>query len=254
MNKNCKGKILLCLLLVGVVMFGACSKDNATVEETPDTKDTVYYIKHRVENLYAPIDDKNPTATPTVFFFNLTSHKHVDASFAKTTDWDVAFGSLYNSFLSGNNGQNVNNYGAGATGQGGICILKQPFDSVIAIPEASAFKTAKDLVGTDDAGAFGVGTGWYLYDFSGLVIGDGSYNKQHVAYALANPLKLPNGTWSLPRTVVVRTAKGDYAKLKMISCYKDAFTPDTWFRETPHMYFTFEYVIVPKGSTKFEIK
>jgi hypothetical protein len=29
----------------------------------------------------------------------------VDASFAKTTDWDVAFGGLYNSFLSGNNGQ-----------------------------------------------------------------------------------------------------------------------------------------------------
>jgi len=40
----------------------------------------------------------------------------------------------------------------------------------------------------------------------------------------------------------------------MISCYKDAFTADKWFIDTPHMYFTFEYVIVPKGSKKFEIK
>jgi hypothetical protein len=61
----------------------------------------------------------------------------VDTFFAKTTDWEIAFGGLYNSLLSGNNGQNVNNYGAGATGQGGICILKQIFDSVIAISEAT---------------------------------------------------------------------------------------------------------------------
>jgi hypothetical protein len=76
---------------------------------------TVYYIKHRVENLYAPIDDKNPTVTPTVFFFNLITRKHVAAAFAKTTDWDLAFGGLYNSFLSGNNGQDINNYGTGVT-------------------------------------------------------------------------------------------------------------------------------------------
>ncbi|MNY71051.1 hypothetical protein D3C86_2093090 [compost metagenome] len=56
------------------------------------------------------------------------------------------------------------------------------------------------------------------------------------------------------RTVIVRTANGDYAKIKMISGYKDAFTADKWFQTTPHMFYTFEYVVVPKGSTKFQIK
>lgn len=248
-------KLLHCFLFltVTVIFLSSCSKDDP-LTETPDTTDTVYYKKHRVENLYAPVDDANPTTPPVVFFFNLYTRKHVAAEFAKTTGWDLAFGSLYNSFLSGNNGQDINNYGSGATGQGGICILKQHFNDVITIPDAASFKTAKDLVGTDASGAFGTGTGWYLYDFGGTIIGDGSYEKQHVAYALAEPLPLANGTTSLPRTVVVRTANGDFAKLRMISCYKDAFTPDKWLRDVPHMYFTFEYVLAPKGSTKFEIK
>lgn len=92
MNKRYKRDLLSCILFAGVILFSVCSKDNAAVEETPETKDTIYYIKHRVENLFAPVDDKNPTATPTIFFFNLSARKNVDASFAKATDWDVAFG------------------------------------------------------------------------------------------------------------------------------------------------------------------
>jgi hypothetical protein len=134
MNRKYKRALLQYILFFGVIMFTACSKDNATVEETPDTNDTVFYIKHRVENLYAPVDDKNPTATPTVFFFNLSARKHVDASYAKTTDWDVAFGGLYNSFLSGNNGENVNNYGVGATGQGGYRFRLMRLRALMYIP------------------------------------------------------------------------------------------------------------------------
>ncbi len=45
-----------------------------------------------------------------------------------------------------------------------------------------------------------------------------------------------------------------YAKVRMVSVYKDAFSVDKWSRNAPHMYLTFEYVMVPKGSKKFEIK
>jgi hypothetical protein len=82
-----------------------------------------------------------------------------------------------------------------------------------------------------------------LYDETGMIKGDGSALKKHVAYGM--PEK---------RTLVIRTAKGDYAKIKMISLYKDAFTADKMFLNTPSAFFTFEYVVVPKGSTKFQIK
>ncbi|MDO7744729.1 MAG: hypothetical protein MUP99_13170, partial [Pedobacter sp.] len=116
------------------------------------------------------------------------------------------------------------------------------------------FKTGGTVVGTDKNGDFGEGTGWYLYDFGGRTVGDGSYEKEHVAYAIADGLTLANGTKLPARTIVLRTANGNFAKIKMISCYQNAFTPETWFRTTPHMFFTFEYVLAPKGSTKFEIK
>ena len=223
--------------------FTSCSKDDNPAKPDPTPTDTLFFKLHRVENFYVQGNDEEPTAPRPVIFFSLEQRKAVPESYARTNRWDLAFGSLYNSFLSGNNGQDAANYGAGSTGEGGICILQQSFETVTEVPDAALFKTGKDLIGTDDAGAFGQGTGWYLYDFNGKVKGDGSYDKQHVAYAM-----------STERTVIVRTAKGDFAKIKMISCYKDAFTPDKWFRNTPHMYFTFEYVIVPKGSKKFEIR
>lgn len=234
------------LLLMSVVVLVSCSKSNDAV--TPDNvdneqpSDSLFYKLVRVENLYAPISDSSSAYVPPALYYSLENNRRVPAEYAKTNRWDVAFGGLYNSFLSGNNGSDKNNYGYSSIGTGGICIVKQHFDEVVAIPADNQFKTNKNLVGTDEEGAFGQGTGWYLYDFDGKIKGDGSYDKQHIAYALQDA-----------RTVILRTAKGNYAKIRMISCYKDAFTPDTWTRNTPHMYFTFEYVIVPKGSTSFEI-
>ncbi|WP_442587405.1 HmuY family protein [Pedobacter sp. AW31-3R] len=231
------------LMLAGVLAAG-CSKDDDPVIEPEEPAGAVSYYKlQRTENFLAPTDDSNPTVTPATVYFSLETGKEVRASYAKTVRWDLAFGGLYNSFLSGNNGKDATNFGGGSIGQGGILILEKPFAEVTDVPADNLFRTGKNLIGTDNEGSFGEGIGWYLYDFGGNILGDSSYDKMHVAYALPER-----------RTVVLRTAKGDYAKIKMISCYKDAFTPDQWFRNTPHMYFTFEYVIVPKGSTKFEIK
>jgi hypothetical protein len=238
--------MLYMLLLISLI---SCSKKNDSLPEEPDPDDTTntgnFYKLMRFENLMIDTTggDSNPTAPKPTVFFSLEDKKEVTASYQKTNRWDLAFGGLYNSFLSANNGSDAQNYGAGNNASGGILILSTNFNEVIDVPNDNQFKTGKDLIGTDASGAFGNGTGWYLYDFAGDIMGDGSYNKQHVAYALSNT-----------RTLIVRTAKGNYAKIKMISCYKDAFLPEQWFRNTPHMFFTFEYVLVPKGSTKFEIK
>ncbi|MDN5288814.1 MAG: HmuY protein [Mucilaginibacter sp.] len=235
------------LLTMTSLFFTACSKKNdpTPVPEpvTPVASGSVpFYKLQRVENFLAPADDSAPTTAPPVVYFSLENKEQTPADYQKTARWDISFSNLYNSFIGCNNGKDATNAGYTANGVGGILILKQAFETVTDVPADKDFSTSKTF-GTDDLGAFGEGTGWYLYDFGGTIKGDGSYNKMHVAYAMPDI-----------RTLVVRTANGNYAKIKMISCYKDAFTADKWFRDTPHMYFTFEYVIVPKGSTKFEIK
>lgn len=243
-------KIDSCTVLVGfiITLSLACSKSDSPVPEKPEPEKPgqgaiPFFKLQRVQNFSVETDDKNPTQAKNAAYFSLENKEEVKELYAKTARWDIGFNGLYNSFLSGNNGKDATNLGYGASGIGGIMIVEKPFDQVTAVPADAEFKTKGTLIGTDNLGDFGEGIGWYLYDFAGTKKGDGSYNKQHVAYALPEI-----------RTIIVRTAAGNYAKIKMISCYKDAFTADQWFRETPHMFFTFEYVLVPKGSTKFEIK
>ncbi|MES2454655.1 MAG: HmuY family protein [Bacteroidota bacterium] len=245
------------IALVAATFTVSCSKneDLKPEEEVPEESSSVpFYKLQRVDNFAVETDDKNPTETKSAAYFSLETKQETPANYAKTARWDLGFNGLYNSFISGNNGKEGNNLGYGGAGTGGILIVEKPFNEVTDVPADADFKTKVGVVGTDSNGDFGQGTGWYLYDFGGSIVGDGSYDKMHVAYALSEATTLKNGTQLKARTLIIRTAKGNYAKVKMISCYKDAFTPDKWFRTTPHMFFTFEYVIVPKGSTKFEIK
>ena len=255
-KKNITGFVLILLLSLYVT---ACKKEAAgnNEEPGPDTTatpgDTVFHKLIRVQNFAATsVDDANNV--PATLYYSLESKKEIAAAYAKTRQWDLAFGGLYNSFLSGNNGSNGSNFGSGSAGVGGVLVLEQAFDAVTTVPNDAQFKTGSNIIGTDDAGDYGQGTGWYLYDFGGVHVRNNEYENQHVAYALGDTLRLANGAKINPRTVVVKTARGNYAKIRMISCYKDLFKQSEWHRSAPHMFFTFEYVIVPAGSTRFEIK
>ncbi|WP_289659987.1 HmuY family protein [Flavobacterium panacagri] len=252
------------ILFFMAITLTACSSDEKPAEgegngEEPGTEvpvnTTLFNKVIHVKNYQGSTSDANPTAPAATLYYSLEENKAVDGSYKKTRKWDLAFGGLYASFLSGNNGTNSQNNGYQAGGVGGITIVAKPFDEVVDIPADTEFKTGIDVIGTDDAGAFGNGTGWYLYDFDGVVVTDGTNpQKAHVAYALGDPLKIKNGTTIPARTIILKTANGNYAKIKMISVYKDVYTSAEWFKDTPHMYYTFDYVMVPKGSTKFEIK
>jgi hypothetical protein len=254
-------KIVISISVVLLVsgLMTACKKEaesagtDTGIDTTTTPTDTVFYKLIRVQNFVATTSD-DVNAVPATLYYSLESKKEIAAGYAKTRQWDVAFGGLYNSFLSGNNGSNGSNNGSGSSGVGGILILEQAFDAVTTIPNDAQFKTGANVTGTDDAGDYGQGIGWYLYDFGGAHVRNTEYENQHVAYALADTLRLANGTKINPRTVVVKTAKGNYAKIRMISCYKDLFKQSEWRRSAPHMYFTFEYVLVPAGSTKFETR
>lgn len=184
-----------------------------------------------------PLDNLSP------IYFSLENRTAAPVEYRKTNRWDLSFSSTYRSFMGGNNGTDKNNFGADGPGKGGILILEKNFDEVIDIPADNLFKSGSALIGTDDAGAFGQGLGYYIYDFDGRIQGDGSYDKQHVAYVFQSN-----------RTIVVRTAKGNYAKIKMLSIYKDLLDPATWKRDSPHPFFSFQYVLAVAGSKKFEIK
>ena len=252
-------KLLLAALTAAILSTLSCSKDQDNNITEPEKQDSAivtgnFYKLLRVENFQGDTTNTDPTAAKATMYYSLEANTARPESYVKTSKWDLSFSSIYGSFIGGNNGRDINNYGHGTTARGGILILEKAFDSVINIPADDQFNTRNGVFGTDNFGAFGVGTGWYLYDFGGDIVGDKTYDKQHVAYALSDTLTLANGTKVIPRTLVVRTAGGNYAKIKMISVYKDAFTLDKWSRNAPHMYFTFEYVMVPAGSTKFEIR
>lgn len=242
------------LLLICAACFSCSKNDDPQPDPDPTPDEEFYYKLHRVENLAMETDDDNPTEAKSAVYFNLATQQEVPNAQAKTMRWDLSFSGLYNSFIGGNNGTNATNFGYGGAGKGGILILEKPFDEVTEVPDGAQFKLGSGVIGTDDAGAFGEGIGWYLYDFGGTILGNGTTEKTHVAYALGASVTTNDGTVIPARTIILKTPRGDIAKIKMISCYKDVFTADKWFKDTPHMYFTFEYLVIPAGSKHFEIK
>ncbi|MEL1254144.1 HmuY family protein [Flavobacterium sp. DGU38] len=256
-EKNVMSKALL-LSFFSIIFLTSCSSDSGTsepiIDDVPPAAATNYNKVIRVENFGYTLADGNQYEDKSILYYSLADNKEIDSKYRKTTGWDLAFSGLYSSFMSGNNGANSGNFGAGTAAAGGIYIVEQPFDEVTAIPADNLFKTDKEIYGTDESGSFGVGKGWYFYDFDGDLVRDGAYENRHIAYALGDPLILSKGKTIPARTIIVKTAKGDYAKIKMISVYKDIFKRENFTRAAPKMFFSFEYVLVPKGSTKFEIK
>ncbi|NGM62223.1 hypothetical protein G5B30_09880 [Sphingobacterium sp. SGG-5] len=251
--KNSLRAALLIGLLATVTVQYACDKDNTVPEDTGKTDN--YYKLIRVKNLpIAPTDEGSTPNPDDHYLYSLSENRTIPIDSANSTKWDLAFGGMFTSFLSANNGNDDDNYGKGSGGKGEIAIVESTFDEVTEIPQNLTYHTGKDIIGTDDQGFFGNGIGWYLYDFNGTYVREGAAEDQHVAYALAEPITKKDGTTVQPRTVILKTAKGDYAKIKMISCYKDLFSQELWKKGEPIMYATFEYILIPAGSTKFEIK
>jgi len=234
---------LLILLAVCTIVV-SCSKNDNPQPEPPPIETGNYNKLIRVLNFGEALpEDSEPLDDQAPIYYSLENNAPTPSEYIRTNRWDISFSKTYRSFIGGNNGADTRNIGANGPGKGGVLILEKDFDEVINIPDDALFRTGSALIGTDDAGAFGEGVGYYIYDFDGTIKGDGSYDKQHVAYVMQEK-----------RTIVVRTAKGDYAKIKMLSIYKDLLDPASWKRDSPHPYFSFEYVLVKAGSKKFEIK
>jgi hypothetical protein len=232
----------------------SCSKSSNDPDPSDPVSDTIFNRVITVLNYGEELEGDAPTTMQKPVFFSLEKNASVNPDYVRTDRWDLSFSALYRSFLGGNNGTNQKNFGAGGPGKGGVLCIEKAFEELTDIPDDALFKTGSALIGTDDHGAFGEGVGYYLYDFGGGIVGDGSYDKQHVAYCLGNGVTTNDGTKIPPRTIVLKTARGHYAKIKMMSVYKDLLNPSTWTRNAPHMYFSFQYVLAKAGSKNFSVK
>jgi len=247
------------LLCIGLAIHTACSKSDPVTEpvvEPPKEEESntgLYNKLITVRDFAATDKNDGNNAAPTVYY-SLETNKGIPETHRQTRNWDIAFSNIFNSHVSGNNGANNTNFGYGNNATGGILILEKAFDEVTEVPADAEFKVIGDAIGMDQNGDEGNGVGWLLYDFYGRLVREHAIQNEHVAYALGSGLTLKSGKVIKPRTLIVRTAKGNYAKIRPVSMYKGLYTSDKWFKDSPHVFISFDYVLVPKGSKTFEIK
>lgn len=259
-RRKCLVLPYLLFLFLLIAIGSSCSKSNDPDQDIDvPTDEKMFNRLITVSNFGESLPEgTKPDSEQEPIFFSLEQNKAIDQTLKRTNRWDISFSSVYRSYIGGNNGSNKNNFGFGGPGLGAVLLVNKKFEEVIDIPTNGNFSTLSVAFGPDENGDIGDGIGWYLYDFNGLLVRDGQFDNQHIAYALDKELVITtaNGTKKTvePRTIIVRTAKGHYAKIRIRSLYKNELDRDKWKRKTEKPFFTFDYVLAKAGSTKFEIK
>ncbi|WP_245326147.1 HmuY family protein [Hymenobacter wooponensis] len=196
------------------LLFNACSKDDNDNEVKPAEA-----LKTETASNLAPAPGTtNPTTgqpgTPRHYaFYSLANKSTVAYTDSATTKWDLAVRGttiLVNGSSSG-------------PGQGGAIVKEGLFSEVTTAPTTDY----KQDTPTAKAIPTGSGNGWYNYN-----------STTHVVAPIAG------------RVLLIRTATGKYAKVEIVSYYKDA--PATPVGTEPSGYYTFRYVYQPDGSTNLK--
>jgi hypothetical protein len=197
------------------LMFTSVGCDS---EEEPDPLDVI-----RVDDVPAdPATGRDPnTGAPTgvtgrYTFFDLSSNQIIldreddDRSDSTSTRWDIAFQSS----------NIIVNSSATGGGQGGVQVLDADFDVV---DEAPTTGYTTERVGLESSSNLA----WGTYDPMAMLV-------------------LPLSG----KTLAIKTADGNYAKVRIVSYYKGApDVPDAFADES--RWYTFEYVYQPDGSNSF---
>lgn len=202
-------KAFMLLTIFGI--FLSCSRDQ---EKNTPTPKAVVLTPKTYSNLYAPQSGGQGQPADGEF---------VKFSFSKNSivtddNWDIAFRGT-TILVNGGTKVGIQNEPS-KTGKGAISIVSGTFDTVKAVPDASTFKQ-------DGANKYaipsGSGNGWYNYNSNTNVV-----------------TPIPG------RVFVVKTYDEKYAKMEIISYYKDAPANPT-IASTPR-YYTFKFVYQPDGN------
>lgn len=190
----------------------ACKKDD-------DTTTTTTVNSQTVSNLNAPADVRDMTTGQVT-----TRNPFVKFSIAQnqvitTDDWDIAFKGT--TILI--NGGTAGTDSVARTGTGAAVVKTSTFDALTAAPDDSEF--AQDAA-SGYAIPTGSGNGWYNYDAQTHLISP-----------------IPG------RVLVIRTHDNKFAKIEILSYYKDA--PATPSASSQANYYTFRFTYQADGSKNF---
>jgi hypothetical protein len=252
---------LVAVLLVGGMV--ACSKDDAPPGEPFVPGDAVKTGVYTAVNLAA---DTNATSgsNAKIMYYSLEQNKIIPESQQYTTNWDIAFGGIYNSSIYVNNGQSKPVFpGYGGPGRASMYLVVdrkfdiQYYDTLTYVPKIlpvpvqlfdSAFRVVKTVTVADDKFVTNdlisldhfqsSGDGWGYYDFYGTLF-PGDAKKSHIVY-------------TMPRVIIVKTTKGHYAKVVIRSIYKDS--PVNPNRDNKPGFLTMKYAIQMDGSKNLDIQ
>jgi hypothetical protein len=252
-------------ILLTAVLFAACSdkdkQDTTTLlPELPAATVTAsgeYTVTNLAGDTLAKAGGSGAFKT---IYYSLEDGRVVPEAYKATDKWDIAFASIYNSSIYANNGSAEYNPGKGGPGKGGIYLVidssidKQYYDyaknrpAAVPVPQnlvAQAYSNITTVPVADDkliSNGYltldkfnGSSDGYAFYDFYGQLY-PGDETRAHVVY-------------TLPRAIIVKTAKGNYVKLIITSFYKDSpANPDI---HTAAPYITFKYAINKDGNKTF---
>ena len=258
---NIKHLAIFCCMIACTILFISCKKETEGAPDPGGEKPIVtgvYYLKNLVADSAATFATG---AKP--FYYSLEEGKIIPAAQAQTANWDICFNGTYNSNVCANNGVINSSPGYGGPGKGNIYMVihsdldaiyyKGPGQPIKSVPARSLFDQAFTKVTTASIAAGKWETdamvgldyfqnttpGWAWYDFYGeLFPSRPADSVAHVAYAL-------------PRSFIMKTAKGNYAKVQIYSFYRDA--PETPTRSNKPGFITLKYAIQKDGSQNLAI-
>ena len=201
----------LTILIISLAMV-SCSDDTDPINTLPVTAETV-------TNLFAPQQggQGQPISGPFTYF-DFASGQVTNSP----TEWDIAF---RGTTIIVNGGSSLGTIDEPErSGNAAAYIATGTFDAVNTVNEGN-------FVQDSDAGyaiPSGSGNGWYLYDPQAMLV---------------SPIA--------GKVLVFKTRDGKYAKMEILSYYKDApENPDAFTDEI--RYYTFNYAYQPnEGETSF---
>lgn len=198
-------------------------------------------------------------------FYSLEDGRVIPEEYADTDKWDIAFTSIYNSSIWANHGEVIfdngnKGPGYGSPARGGIYLVidntveTQYYDKTKRRPSQvpisktlfdEAYNNVKTVSIADNQFLsreylsldyfLGSGSGYSFYDFYGSMFPDNP-KKAHIVY-------------NLPRPIIIKTAKGNYAKLIIYNTYKGQ--PNNPSLDDKAPYLTFKYKILKDGTKDF---
>jgi hypothetical protein len=264
---------IIVALALAAIAGGSCGKvyDLNGADWQPDSppSDSVFNREIQVLNLGARLPDGHvPADEEDPMFFSLEKFSSVAVGYRSTNRWDVAFSGSYRSTLSANNG-GKSGFGYGTSAIGGMVVLEKRFDEVTEIPDDSQFHYPGSS-GLDDQGAFGEPLGHIFYTFGGNPLRPGvnknlespdpavqaEANKYvHLLYCLSQTMvdTFKNVRVLRPRTIIFKTAKGNFAKLETQSLYDGVMNPMQMKRDRSVLMpaYSFRYVVIPASERRF---